>query len=240
MTEPVLNHDATAGTAAAANHPTDTAVPPVELRQPRKSEREEMLTGKLYNPADPELVALRDKSADLCTRFNTLPRGAGEERAAVLDELLPHHGRHLDVMGPVFFDYGCHTTIGDRVFANFNFTVLDCAPVTIGDDVLFGPNVSLLPPMHPIRWQDRNVREREDGSTYDYEYGKPIVIGSNCWFGGNVTVLGGVTIGEGCVIGAGAVVTKDIPAHSVAVGNPARVIRTITDADASVYQTYAQ
>ena len=158
----------------------------------------------------------------------------------MLDELLPHHGEDLDILGPVFFDYGVHTTMGDRVFANFNFTVLDCAPVTIGDDVLFGPNVSLLPPMHPLRWQDRNVRKAADGSTYDYEYGRPIVIGSNCWFGGNVTVLGGVTIGEGCVIGAGAVVTKDIPPHSVAVGNPARVIRTITDTDASALQDYAQ
>ena len=92
----------------------------------------------------------------------------------------------------------------ERVFANFNFTVLDCCPVTIGDDVLFGPNVSLLPPMHPLRWQDRNVRQAPDGSAYDYEYGKPIVIGSNCWFGGNVTVIGGVTIGEGCVIGGDA------------------------------------
>ncbi|WP_169276253.1 sugar O-acetyltransferase [Bifidobacterium moraviense] len=215
-------------------------IPPVELRTPRKSEREEMLAGKLYDVSDPELVALRDRSADLCSRFNALPRGARAERAAVLDELLPGHGEDLDVLGPVFFDYGCHTTIGDRVFANFNFTVLDCAPVTIGDDVLFGPNVSLLPPMHPLRFEDRNVRRRPDGSSYDYEYGRPIVIGSNCWFGGSVTVLGGVTIGEGCVIGAGAVVTHDIPPHTVAVGNPARVLREITEADASALQEYAR
>ncbi|WP_240541972.1 sugar O-acetyltransferase [Bifidobacterium sp. CP2] len=224
---------------SATNGPSPSPVPPVELRTPRASEREEMLAGRLYDASDPELAALRDKAADLCTRFNATSRHDAATRAAILDELLPGHGANLDVMGPVFFDYGCHTTIGDRVFANFNFTVLDCASVTIGDDVLFGPNVSLLPPMHPLRWQDRNVRTREDGTSYDYEYGRPIVIGSNCWFGGNVTVLGGVTIGDGCVIGAGAVVTKDIPANSVAVGNPARVIKTITDADASVYQEYA-
>ncbi|KAB8287971.1 acetyltransferase [Bifidobacterium ramosum] len=214
--------------------------PPVELRVPRASEREEMLAGKLYNPADPELCRLREKAGDLCTKFNGLARGDYATRAAVLDELIPNHGENFDVMGPIFFDYGCHTTVGDRVFMNFNFSCLDCAPVTIGDDVLFGPNVSLLPPMHPMRWQDRNVRRAADGSFYDYEYGKPIVIGSNCWFGGNVTVVGDVTIGDGCVIGAGAVVTHDIPANSVAVGVPARVIRTITDADASVYQEYAQ
>ncbi|WP_240541815.1 sugar O-acetyltransferase [Bifidobacterium simiarum] len=217
-----------------------TPIPPVELRRPRASELEEMLAGKLYDASDPELDRLRTTSADLCSKFNALPRGATAERKAVLDELLPHHGEGLDILGPVFFDYGIHTTFGDRVFANFNFTVLDCAPVTIGDDVLFGPNVSLLPPMHPLRWQDRNVRRREDGTAYDYEYGLPIVIGSNCWFGGNVTVLGGVTIGDGCVIGAGAVVTRDIPPNSVAVGNPARVIKTITDADASALQDYAQ
>nr|WP_240541720.1 sugar O-acetyltransferase [Bifidobacterium callimiconis] len=239
----MMSDEATQTNAATPQNATQAAeskYPPVELRTPRASEREEMLNGKLYDASDPELDAMRRKAGDLCTKFNGLSRDDTETRAAVLDELLPHHGENLDVMGPVFFDYGCHTTIGDRVFANFNFTVLDCAPVTIGDDVLFGPNVSLLPPMHPLRWQDRNVRKREDGTAYDYEYGKPIVIGSNCWFGGNVTVLGGVTIGDGCVIGAGAVVTKDIPANSVAVGNPARVIKTISDADASELQEYAQ
>lgn len=107
-----------------------------------------MLAGKLYNPAGPELSAMRERAGDLCTRFNALPRGDHAGRAAVLDELLP--------------------------------------------------------PMHPIRFQDRNVRRAADGSYYDYEYGKPIVIGSNCWFGGNVTVVGDVTISEGCVIGAGS------------------------------------
>ncbi|WP_241520199.1 sugar O-acetyltransferase [Bifidobacterium catulorum] len=217
-----------------------TMIPPIELRTPRASEREEMLAGKLYDSSDAELLALRKKAGDLCTRFNALSRNDDEARAEVLDELLPGHGEGLDVMGPVFFDYGIHTTVGARMFANFNFTVLDCVPVTIGDDVMFGPNISLLPPMHPLRWQDRNVRRHPDGGFYNYEYGEPIVIGSNCWFGGDVTVLGGVTIGDGCVIGAGSVVTKDIPANSVAVGNPARVIRTITDADASVYQDYAR
>lgn len=236
--EPAASADPAASTESAT--PVAESLPPVELRRPRASEHEEMISGHLYNPADPELTALRERAGDLCTRFNSTPRGDHATRRAILDELLPGHGKGLDVMGPIFFDYGCHTTIGERVFANFNFTVLDCCPVTIGDDVLFGPNVSLLPPMHPLRWQDRNVRQAEDGSTYDYEYGKPIVIGSNCWFGGNVTVIGGVTIGEGCVIGAGSVVTRDIPPHTVAVGNPARPIREITDKDASALQYYAQ
>lgn len=218
----------------------DTALPPVELRQPRASEREEMLAGNLYDALDPELSEMRTRATDLCARFSALPRADAEGRAAVLDALLPGHGRGLEAVGPVFFDYGCHTTVGERVFMNANFTCLDAGRVTIGDDVLFGPNVSLLPPMHPLRWQDRNIREDADGVRHEYEYSRPIVIGSNCWFGGNVTVLGGVTIGDGCVIGAGAVVTKDIPAGSVAVGNPARVVRTIGDGDASALQEYAQ
>ena len=154
-----------------------TTMPPVELRMPRASEREEMLAGKLYNSVDPELNALREKAGDLCARFNAASRTDHAARAAILDELLPGHGAGLDVMGPIFFDYGCNITIGERVFANFNFTVLDCCPVTIG---------------------------------------------------------------EGCVIGAGSVVTRDIPPHTVAVGNPARPIREITDADASALQYYVQ
>ena len=96
---------------------------------------------------------------------------------------------------------------------------------------MIGPNVSLLTPMHPLRWQDRNPYAKPDGTITDKEYAKPITIGSNCWIAGNVTICGGVTIGEGCVIGAGSVVTRDIPPNSLAVGVPCRVIRKISEAD---------
>lgn len=219
----------------------NTEIKPVELRTPRASEREEMLAGRLYNPADPELTALRERAGDLCLTFNQLPHNQASERARILDQLFPEHGEAIEILGPLQCDYGVHTTIGNRVFINYNFTVLDCAPVHIGDDVLIGPNVSLLPPMHPLRWQDRNLRQTATGDYYDYEYGLPITIESNCWIGGNVTILGNVTIGEGSVIGAGAVVTKDIPAHSIAVGNPAHVLRQIDDTDdAASLQSYAQ
>lgn len=215
-----------------------TSTPPVKLRSPRKSEFEEMRAGHLYDASDPQIAELMAKSSKLCKAYNAA--ASDDEKAQLMDELLGGHGEGCTLVGPVAFDYGCNTTFGDRVYANYNFTVLDCAPVTIGDDVLFGPGVSLLTAMHPMRWQDRNVRRRPNGEYYDYEYAKPITIGSNCWFGGNVTVLGGVTIGAGSVIGAGAVATRDIPENSVAVGTPARVIRTITDADAAVNQEYAQ
>lgn len=111
-------------------------------------------------------------------------------------------------------------------------TCVDCCPVTIGDNVFIGPNVSLLTPMHPLRWQDRNQYLKADGTATDKEYAKPITIGDNCWLASNVTVCGVVTIGEGCVIGAGSVVTRDIPANTLAVGVPCRPIREITAEDA--------
>ena len=124
------------------------------------------------------------------------------------------------------------TSIGANSYANFNFTCVDCCPVTIGANVFMGPNVSLLTPMHPLRWQDRNQYQKQNGTLTDKEYARPITIGDNCWIAGNVTICGGVTIGEGCVIGAGSVVTRDIPANSLAVGVPCRVIREITEEDA--------
>ncbi|RBP99883.1 acetyltransferase [Bifidobacterium xylocopae] len=191
-----------------------------------------MLAGELYNAADPELGAMRGKAHELCRRYNALPESAADEREAIMRELVPQIGQDSEILGPVFFDYGVFTSFGDRVFANFNFTVLDVCPVTIGDDVMIGPNVSLMTPLHPLRFQERNMRRAADGSLFDYEYGAPITIGSGCWLAAGVTVTGGVTIGEGSVIGAGSVVTHDIPAHSLAFGTPCKVIRPITESDA--------
>ena len=118
--------------------------------------------------------------------------------------------------------------IGERFYANFNFTVLDCCPVKIGNDVQIGSGVSLLTPIHPLRWQDRNAKFNEKGEFITIEeYAKPITIGDNCWLASNVSVIGGVSIGNGSVIGAGSVVTRDIPENVFAAGNPCRVIKTI-------------
>ena len=151
---------------------------------------------------------------------------------AIFSELT---GKEVDksfrMFPPFYTDCGKNINIGKNFYSNFNFTVLDCGNVTIGDDVFIGPNVSILTPVHPFRWQQRNIRFKEDGTPFNYEYAKPVTIGNNCWLAGNVTVIGGVTIGEGCVIGAGSVVTRDIPANSLAVGNPCRVLRQITEKD---------
>lgn len=196
------------------------------------TEKEKMVSGKIYDPSDKELETLRINAHRLCKDFNNLYDEEEEKREAILDELIPNRKEGVFIQGPIYFDYGIFTSIGENCFANFNLTVLDICPVTIGDNVLIGPNVSIVTPVHPLRWQDRNIKRRDDGTLYDYEYAKPITIEQNCWIASNVTITGGVTIGEGSVIGAGSVVTRDIPPNSFAAGNPCRVIREITDEDA--------
>lgn len=196
------------------------------------TEQEKMLAGKLYDPTDEVLSRLRMKAHRLSQDYNRLYDDEEAERVQILKELLPNCGTGSYLQGPIYFDYGVFTSIGKNSFANFNFTVLDTCPVRIGDNVFFGPNCTLATPMHPLRYQERNMKRKPDGTLYDDEYGRPITIESNCWIASNVVVVGGVTIGEGSVIGAGSVVTKDIPPHSLAVGNPCKVIRRITEADA--------
>ena len=192
------------------------------------TEMEKMLAGKLYDPSDAELSAMRDRAHELSRQISGAPEG---ERKALLRELIPQMGADVDIIGPVFFDYGSFTVIGERTFINADLKVLDCCPVTIGKNVMIGTGCSLLTPMHPLLARERNLREKPDGSLYDLEYAKPITIEDECWLGGNVTVCGGVTIGRGSVIGAGSVVTRDIPPGVVAFGVPCRPVRPITEAD---------
>lgn len=199
------------------------------------NEKELMLAGKIYDPSDEELTKMRLKAHKLCQRFNSLFED-DKQRKALLDELIPNQGERLFLQGPIYFDYGVNTSFGTDCFANFNFTVLDICPVTIGDNVFFGPNCTIASPVHALMWQERNVKFKEDGTVYDDEYGKPVTIGSNCWIASGVTILAGVTIGEGCVIGSGSVVSRDIPPNSLAVGNPCRVIREITEKDSLKYK----
>lgn len=196
------------------------------------TEKEKMLAGKIYNPSDKELASLRLQAHKLSKMYNDTFEDEEEKREQILKELVPNRKKGVFLQGPVQFDYGVFTSIGKNFYANFNFTVLDCCPVKIGDNVMIGPNVSIMTPVHPMRYQDRNMKKKADGTLYDDEYAKPITIGNNCWIASCVTVTGGVTIGDGCVIGAGSVVTREIPANSFAAGNPCRVIREITEADA--------
>lgn len=195
-------------------------------------EKEKMLAGQLYNPADPELSRLRLKARRLAAEYNLTGDDEPEKQSAILRELFPEAGHLPFLQAPIHFDYGCFTHFGQNVSANFNLTVLDCCPIHIGDNVMIGPNCTLAAPMHPLLPEERNPRILPDGSWFGQEYAKPITIEDDCWIASNVVICGGVTIGRGSVIGAGSVVTRSIPPHSLAAGNPCRVLRPITQADA--------
>jgi maltose O-acetyltransferase len=152
-----------------------------------------------------------------CTRASTDSDPANPAaRQALLLELLGRVGDGVEIRPPLMVDYGYQITVGARTFINYGAVLLDVAPITIGEDGQFGPNVQLLTPTHPL---DPELRRQK------WEAAEPIVIGDNVWLGGGAIVLPGITIGDNTVVGAGAVVTKDLPANVVAVGNPARIIR---------------
>lgn len=198
------------------------------------NEKERMLKGMLYDSSDPELVALRSKCHKLCREYNNLD-DEDPRRNEILKELGFDSSVYLQ--GPIYFDYGCFTKIGKNSYANFNFTVLDTCPVNIGHDVFIGSGVSLLTPLHPMFYEDRNIYfDKEKGRNLNKEYGAPITIGNNCWICSNVSVVGGVNIGEVSVIGAGSVVTHDIPANVLAAGNPCKVIRKIDEKDREIFR----
>jgi maltose O-acetyltransferase len=181
-------------------------------------QRERMLRGELYLASDPELVEAHRRAADLLFRLNGTGNADRPARSELLAELLGAIGTETTITSPFFCDYGTQIAIGARCFVNAGAVMLDCATITIGDDVQMGPNVQLLTATHPI-----DAAERASG----WELAHPITIGSSAWLGGGVIIGPGVTVGERTVVGAGAVVVRDLPADVVAVGNPARVIRTL-------------
>lgn len=183
-----------------------------------KSELEKMLAGDLYDASDATLLSMRIKARTLFTEYNQIPFEKHEERKALLKELFGGFTGGIDIQTPFYCDYGSNIFAGDNLFINFNCTILDCAKVTLGNNVFFAPNVQIYTAYHPII-----ASERIKGP----EYAAPIIIGDNVWLGGGVIVCPGVTIGDNTTIGAGSVVTKDIPANVVAVGNPCRVIREL-------------
>lgn len=194
-------------------------------------EEEKIQAGVLFCPGDPELVAIKLKTHNLDVDYNQTHEDETEKRAAILREIIGEFGENGRIQGPIAFHYGKHTKIGKNFFANFNFTVQDDAQVTIGDNCNFGPNVTIVTPIHPMVPSERNAIRTASGEVKRLCYAKPVHIGNDCWFGASVTVCPGVTVGDGCVIGAGSVVTRDIPPNSFAAGVPCRVIREITEAD---------
>ena len=183
------------------------------------TERLKMLAGEMYDPLDPELTAARTRARDLCQDLNATREGDADARRRILRDLFGKGGDTVWMQPPFYCDYGAHIELGERVFFNFNCTVLDVCRVRIGDYTMFGPSVQIYTPLPPMNAEQRR---RE-------EYGRPIDIGSDVWVGGGAIILAGVTIGSRAVIGAGSVVTRDIPEGVLAVGNPCRVIREIEE-----------
>lgn len=183
------------------------------------SQRDRMLTGALYRPDDPDLIARRRACQRLVAAFNDSHPDDEDRRRDLLRELLGSFGDNSEILPRFRCDYGEHIDIGANCFVNYDAVLLDCAPITIGEHVSIGPCAQLVTALHPID----DIDARRDG----WESAAPITVGDNAWLAAGVIVCPGVSIGADSVIGAGSVVTRDIPAGVLAVGNPCRVIRSI-------------
>lgn len=194
-------------------------------------EEEKIKAGILFCPGDQELKAIKRKTHNLNVDYNQTYEDETEKRTAILSEIIGEMGENGFIQGPVTFHYGKHTRIGKNFFGNFHLTIQDDAEVVIGDNCNFGPNVTIVTPIHPMLASERRMMLTPEGEKKKLCYAKPVHIGNDCWLCANVTVCPGVTIGDNCVIGAGSVVTRDIPSNCFAAGNPCRVIRELTEAD---------
>ena len=186
------------------------------------TEREKMVKGLLYKSNDVELNALHRNSAHFMNKVNKMIPYPGEELNSLFKAFLGSFGDGSMIVPPFYCDYGINIKIGKNSYFNMNCTFLDVCEIRIGDNVFVGPNTAFYTPCHPVH---------KDFRYKGLEYGKPIVIKDNVWIGGNVVILPGVTIGDGAVIGAGSVVTKDVDPMTIVAGNPAKVIRKITEED---------
>ena len=177
---------------------------------------DDMVSGREYDATHPYLLERLNATKDRIWEYNKMRPSMLKERNELLRGLLGKSDGDTFINQPFYCDYGSNIRVGRRFFANFNFTVLDEALVTIGDDCFIGPNVSIYTACHSTDPEERNSRR---------EWAKPVTIGDNVWIGGSVTILPGVTIGSNVTIGAGSVVVKDIPDGCVAVGNPCKVVK---------------
>ena len=183
------------------------------------TEKEKMIKGELYDANyNEDLIKERYIAKDKCYEYNQLKPSNHKEKAKIIKELFGKTGKVFTIEQPFMCDYGYNIEIGENFYANHNLIILDGNKVKFGDNVFIAPNCAFYTAGHPL-----DAKRRNQG----LEYAKPIKVGSNVWFGGNVIVLPGVTIGDDCVIGAGSIVNKDIPSNVVAVGNPCKVIKKI-------------
>ena len=185
-----------------------------------------MISGKPYKASDGELLKERQYVKEQIFDFNTLRPNEIVKRNEVLKKILGKTKTTFFIEQPFRCDYGYNIEIGENFYSNYNLIILDCARVKIGDNVMIGPNVSFYTAGHPVHYEKRNT---------ELEYAFPIIIGNNVWIGGNVVINPGITIGDNSVIGSGSIVTKDIPGNVIAIGNPCKVSRELTEDDKLYY-----
>ena len=203
------------------------------------SEWARMVSGRLYDPADKEIAKRHCAGMSRCERFNRIALRRTKAKQRALEQLIPSaKGQNFDVFAPFYCEYGVNIHVGQNCFVNYKCVFLDVAPITLGNNVLVGSNVTLATPNHPFLAEERAFADFPDGC-HELEYAQPITIGDHCWLCSGVTVCGGVTIGSGSIIAAGAVVTGDIPPNSIAAGVPAKVLRQISENDRmNVWEKY--
>ncbi|KAM4065848.1 maltose acetyltransferase domain-containing protein [Hirsutella rhossiliensis] len=210
--------------AKAEKDPATIAFAKTLSNVPWCDDYEKMVSGVLYDCLAPELVNGRFRARRLMHKYNShFPDDATAEslaadREKMLKQMLGKVGKAPFIEPPLNIDYGCNITIGESFYSNFNLVILDCGMVKIGHRVMFGPFVSIFAATH-----ETDVQSRRD----IIEYAGNVTIGDDCWIGGNTTIMPGVTIGKGCTIGAGSVVTRSIPDFSVAIGSPAKVVKSV-------------
>lgn len=197
------------------------------------NELDKCMAGEIYDCHDSIFLDYKNTARNLLGEYNRLPYDAKARKREILESLFGEIGENVSVGLPFICDYGRNIHIGNNVSVNMNCTFVDCNTITIGSDTLIASNVQLYTATHPVELADRLVEDWQPGDAhYRWNtYARPIRIGQGCWLGGGVIVLPGITIGDGTVIGAGAVVTHDIPANVVAVGNPCHVLRPINGSD---------
>lgn len=200
---------------------------------------ERMISGKLYNSASKDIEKQHIRGLTVCDKFNKIPVWQAKRKQRILEKLIPSaKGNGFAVFAPFYCEYGVNIHVGQECFVNYNCVFLDVSPITLGNGVWIGANVTLATPNHPFIAEERLNANYPDGR-HDLEYSAPITIKDGCWICSSATICGGVTIGENSIVAAGAVVVKDVPANSIVAGVPAKVVRKIDENDRiNVWETY--
>lgn len=209
------------------------------MENKRINDWDRMVTGKLYNSASPDIAKQHRNGLVGCDRFNRIPMSRPKAKQRALEKLIPSaKGKSMGVFAPFYCEYGVNIHVGKECFVNYNCTFLDISPITLGDGVWIGANVTLATPNHPFIAEERLNANYPDGY-HDLEYSAPITIEDGCWICSSSTICGGVTIGKNSIVAAGSVVLRDVPPNSIVAGVPAKVIRQIDENDKiDVWQTY--